>query len=344
MAHIGFCDAHNKRRGDCVKSRLRALAVVLALPLTLCGCMERGGEGLSWHLNSASPNAPSLPEGLEIGEEGLPILKVYDAASESVMEMDIEQYVRGVVAGEMKNDWPMEALKAQAILARTFVLKFIGDRKSKHEGADISTDVAEAQAYAPDSVNERVAEAVRETKGMAMAYEGEFPNAWFHAHSGGMTELPSVALEYKGGDPAYLKPVESREYEEAPESARHWTADFTVDQVRKACADAGTRVAGEITSVKVGEKGGSGRAATLVVNGERVSAPSFRIQIGANKLRSTLIDRIEVEDGKVTFAGRGFGHGVGLSQWGAYQLAEDGKSAREIIATYFPGVEIVELW
>ena len=324
----------------------RALALMLALTLALGGCMaqDRGGEGPAWQLKSGDQNAPMLPEGLEIGEDGLPTLKVYDATSESVIEMDIEQYVEGVVAGEMKNDWPMEALKAQAILARTFVLKFVGDKKSRHAGADISTDVAEAQAYAPDSVNERVRQAVSQTRGQAMAFDGEFVNAWFHAHSGGMTELPSVALEYKNGDPPYLQPVSSRESDEAPESARSWTATFTAEQVQKACADAGTKVAGQVTSVKLGETGESGRAKTLIVNGESVSAPSLRIQIGANRLRSTLIDDISVEDGKVTFKGRGYGHGVGLSQWGAYQLAEDGKNAREIIETYFTGVELVELW
>ena len=86
------------------------------------------------------------------------------------------------------------------------------------------------------------------------------------------------------------------------------------------------------------------RTLYLLVNGERVSAPSFRIQIGANKLRSTLIDDIEVKDGKVTFQGRGFGHGVGLSQWGAYRMAEEGADAEAILQKYFPGVEIVELW
>lgn len=325
----------------------RAICAILTLiivQLILCGCMDRVDESLTWRLNSDDKNAPALPEKLEIGGEGLPVLKVYDVKAEEVREMDIEAYVRGVVAGEMKNDWPEEALKAQAILARTFVLKFLGDKRSKYEGADISTDVAEAQAYAPDSVNERVAEAVRETRGLAMAYEGEFPNAWFHAHSGGMTELPSAALEYKGGDPAYLQAAPSEESDKAPDNAKEWTAAFTAGQVAKACADAGTKVAGDVTSVKVGEKGESGRAKTLIVNGESVSAPSFRIQIGANKLRSTLIDDIEVKDGKVTFKGRGFGHGVGLSQWGAYRMAEEGANAEAILQKYFPGVEIVELW
>ena len=326
---------------------MKRMAMALALALAtaaLSGCMDEGKPPETWTLNNEGNNAPTIPRGLGIGDDGVPTLTVYDAGAGELTGMDVETYVAGVVAGEMKNDWPEEALKAQAILARTFVMKFCADKMSKYDGADISTDVSEAQAYAPNSVNARVEDAVASTRGLVMAYDGAFPNAWFHAHSGGMTELPSVALEYKDGDPAYLKPTESRESDQAPDSAREWTATFTGEQVAKACADAGVKIGEAVKSVKIGEKGESGRARTLIVNGESVSAPSFRIQIGANKLRSTLIDSVEVDGDEVTFKGRGFGHGVGLSQWGAYQLAEDGKNAREIIETYFPGVEIVELW
>jgi len=325
----------------------RAFAALLAalLAVGLCGCMSNRGQdrSVTWRLRPSGDGVPELPKGLEIGGDGLPRLTVYDASAKKLVEQDVESYVAGVVAGEMKNDWPLEALKAQAILARTFVLKFCGDKKSKYEGADISTDVSEAQAYAPHSVNDRVKQAVEQTRGLAMAYQGEFPNAWFHAHSGGMTELPSVALEYKGGDPEYLRPTASEESESAPESARRWTASFTLDQVARACADAGVKV-GKVESVKLGEKGESGRIKALIVNGSEVSAPSFRIQIGANRLKSTLIDSVEIDEGRVVFRGRGFGHGVGLSQWGAYAMAEAGSDAAGIIARYFPGVELVELW
>ncbi len=314
----------------------------LALCLLLSGCMKSDDGPVTWRLSGAS-DTPELPGGLQRNGDGVPMLKVYDTSKRETVEMDAEAYVAGVVAGEMKNDWPMEALKAQAILARTFVMKFCADKKSKYDGADISTDVSEAQAYAVNSVNARVEQAVAATRGQVLAYDGDFINAWFHAHSGGMTELPSVALEYKGGDPAYLRAAASRESDKAPENARHWTATFSVDQVVKACADAGVRV-GKVESVELGEQGASGRAKYLLVNGERVSAPSFRIQIGANRMRSTLIDSVEVKGGKVTFEGRGFGHGVGLSQWGAYRLAEEGRRAGEIVMTYFPGVELVQLW
>jgi stage II sporulation protein D len=158
-----------------------------------------------------------------------------------------------------------------------------------------------------------------------------------------MTELPSVALEYKGGDPEYLKPAASQESERAPGNVANWTASFTRDQVARACADAGTRV-GAVESVELGEKGESGRAKAILVNGREVSAPSFRLQIGANRLKSTLIDSVTLEGDRVTFKGRGFGHGVGLSQWGAYRMAEEGRTAPQILQRYFPSVGIVELW
>ena len=318
------------------------MALVL-LALILVGCMQNRDPSVNWRLSDSKANLPKLPERLEIGKNGVPTLSVYDVSEKKASDMDIESYVMGVVAGEMKNDWPVEALKAQAILARTFVLKFCQDKTSKYDGADISTDVAEAQAYAPKSVNARVRQAVDETRGMALSWQGEFPNAWFHAHSGGMTELPSVALEYKGGDPEYLKPAASEESDRAPDNVKAWTATFTRAQVAKACADTGVRV-GEVKTVELGEKGESGRARVILINGKAVSAPSFRLQIGANRLKSTLIDSVTLEGDAVTFSGRGFGHGVGLSQWGAYQMAEEGRTAQQILQRYFPGVGIAELW
>lgn len=319
---------------------MKALAMIAAAMLLMTGCM-RASQPEQW---TPSEDVPAIPRKLERAEgTGIPTLTVYDANRDAASEMDIETYVEGVVAGEMKNDWPLEALKAQAILARTFTLKFCEEKQSKYKGADISTDVTEAQAYDAKSVNDEVRRAVRETRGMAMAYNGEYPYAWFHAHAGGMTELPSVSLDYSKEDPAYLAPVESQESEDAPDSVKEWTARFTKAQVVKACTDAGTKI-DSVKSMEMGEKGTSGRLKTLLVNGKPVSAASFRIAIGANRLKSTLIDSIEVGDGSVTFSGRGFGHGVGMSQWGAYEMARNGHSAEDIIRHYFQDVNIVKLW
>ena len=321
-----------------MRKRCFLLALLLMAAL-LTGCMRADGGAPG----DAQWEKPQLPEDLRTDADGVPILKVYDVENETVSQMDIETYVMGVLAGEMKNDWPEEALKAQAILARTFVLKFIETKDSKYEGADISTDVSEAQAYSEADINDRVRAAVEETRGQVMSYEGELPQAWFHAHAGGRTELPSVSLEYREADPPYLAATDSPDSEKAPEDVQHWTASFDAGAFQKACADAGLAT-GLPETVEVGEMGASGRAKTLLVNGSPVSAPSLRLQLGANAMKSTLLDSVTVEDGEVTMKGRGFGHGVGMSQWGAYGMAEEGATAEEIIRHYFQNIDIVRLW
>lgn len=322
----------NRSWEACRRAFVALMCVLTALLLT--GCM-RSGE-------SSETAVPEIPERLETNEDGVPVLRVYDSSLGKTEEMDVETYLMGVLAGEMKNTWPMEALKAQAILARTFTMKFVSSKSSVYEGADISTDIHEAQAYNAADVNDRVREAVNETRGIVMSSDGEFPHAWFHAHSGGKTELPSKALDYNS-DPAYLSVVDSPDSPEAPEEVKAWTARFDPEEVQRACGEAGVKL-GEITSFEIGKRGESGRAITFLVNGQEISAPTFRLRIGASKLKSTMIDSVQLENGEVVISGRGFGHGVGMSQWGAYAMAEEGKTAEEIINHYYTDVEFLELW
>lgn len=321
------------------------VVLLLAIGLSVSGCMSEqagtGEKGVYWMDTEAE--LPELPDDLEVGEDGVPILSVYDISEDAVRKMNLEEYVMGVVAGEMKNDWPIEALKAQAILARTFVLRFCDTKDSQYEDADISTDVSEAQAYAPQNINDRVRRAVEETRGIVMSNDGDYPNAWFFAHAGGKTELPSVGLEYKDGDPDYLTVVDSPDSDKAPKDVQNWTAEFSLDQISQACRDAGIDI-DKIESIEIGERGESGRAKELLINDIAVSAPTFRLKLGANKLKSTMIDEITINGETVKISGRGFGHGVGMSQWGAYALAEEGKTAVEIVRYYFRNIDIVDLW
>lgn len=322
---------------SCLLKALSALLCIVLPALALCGCSANFTEK-----NESVGEIPEIPEKLSLNDDNVPVLKVYNTADSKVDEMDVESYIMGVVAGEMKNTWPIEALKAQAILARTFTMKFVSSKESGYDNADISTDIQEAQAYDANAINDHIREAVNATRGLVMVADGEYPYAWFHAHSGGVTELPSKALEYDT-DPDYLSVVKSKESEDAPGEVKSWTAEFTLDAVEKACTDAGVET-GAIESFRIGEKGESGRAVSFLVNGKEVSAPSFRIHIGASELKSTLIESIEINGDTIRFSGSGFGHGVGMSQWGAYQMAKDGKSAEEIVHHYFTGVDIVELW
>lgn len=328
---------------------LIALTLTAALTaLLLSSCFrtpevpETLSEATDAPLNTNQAVAPKLPDGLTM-KDGVPLLVVYNTSAETNEEMDVERYVMGVLAGEMRNDWPMEALKAQAILARTFVLKFVDEKESQYAGADISTDVHEAQAYDAEKINDRIEKAVNDTRGLVLSANGELPYAWFHAHAGGMTELPSLALEYGDTDPAYTQVISSPDSDKAPTSVKNWSVTFSAEEVAEAAKAAGTDV-GKITSVSLGDKGESGRAAFLLINGQKVSAPSLRLQLDGSKLKSTLLSSVTLKDGEITFEGSGYGHGVGMSQWGAYAMAEEGKNAEEIVSYYFRNVDVVSVW
>jgi stage II sporulation protein D len=284
-----------------------------------------------------------LPAKLKTGADGEPVLNVYVKSDQKNQQIPIETYLEGVLAGEMKNDWPLEALKAQAILARTFVLKFLEEKQSKYPGVDISTDIEEAQAYDAEGVNARVRQAVAETKGLALSAQGTLPFGWFHAHSGGLTAMAKEGLEYEKDEPPYTHIVKGRESEKAPDDAAEWTASFSADAVMKAAGKLGAS-GDRLASIQIGQRGESGRATTLVVNGASVPAASFRIALGSTEMKSTMLSEIKLEGGKVTLKGKGYGHGVGMSQWGAYGLAEQGEKADAIVRYYFQGVDVVRLW
>lgn len=334
------------------KALLKGICLAMCLMMAmsgLSGCGWFSGEQpvpeasqAPGEAQAAQENKPVLPEKLSV-KDGMPWVRVYVTADEKVEDMDIESYVQGVLAGEMRNDWPMEALKAQAILARTFVLKFISEKNSRYEGADISTDITEAQAYDAASVNERIKQAVEETRGQVLSHEGELPYAWFHAHAGGKTELSKAGLEFKGEEPGYTQIVESPDSDKAPTSVKNWTAVFTKDELVKAARQAGVSVR-SADKVEIGERSASGRALQIVIDDQPISAPALRLQLDGKKLKSTLIKDVSVSGDEVTFTGSGYGHGVGMSQWGAYAMAEEGKNAEQIIAHYFKNVEIVPLW
>lgn len=287
---------------------------------------------------------PALPDGVATNDAGVPILEVYLTASETIAPMDIETYVMGVVAGEMKNDWPLEALKAQAILARTFVLRFVSEKESRYTGADISTDIAEAQAYNEESINNAIRQAVEETAGQVLVTpSGTLPYTWFHAHSGGATALAREGLGWQDAEPSYTLVTEGLDSPDAPPEAKAWEADFSADEFLAACRQVGSHPEG-ISTITIGEKGVSGRAVTLLVDGVSVPAAELRIALGSTVMRSTLLTDLTTDGETIHMAGRGYGHGVGMPQWGAYALAQDGLTGEDIALHYYQGLSLVRMW
>ena len=338
-----------------MKRRRRGIALLLCAAMLSCLQACAGSAGAAG-VDSAATKKPVQvrwpQDKLKTGKNGELLLRVYVVEDQQVEERELENYVEGVLAGEMKNDWPLEALKAQAILARTFVLKFVQEKESQYPGADISTDIEEAQAYDASAVNERIQQAVEETRGLVLSCEGELPYAWFHAHSGGMTEYARAGLGWEKDEPAYTQPSRGTEPEQLSDAkenqqlqaAAEWKADFTFAEWTAACQKQGVQVEPHAGSqLQISQRGESGRAVTLEIDGQSVNAADLRLALGSTKMRSTLLTSLKIENGKVHMAGKGYGHGVGMSQWGAYGMAQEDKSAEQIIKHYFQKVEIAQI-
>lgn len=265
--------------------------------------------------------------------------------------MSMEQYIAGVVAGEMKKGWPVDAYAAQAIFARSFTMELIsrGGTRQQH-GTDISTNPQEAQAYEPGNITPAIRQAVQKTRGMVMTFNNRFVGAFFHAYAGGQTALAKEGIGIAGPEPPYLKSVRIPDNDMVPAEFKNWTETFTLGEVGSLLARKGTRV-GNVTDVRVLAKGATNRVTQVEVVGsegrKRMHGNDFRAAMNAEnpfRLKSMRVNRWEVRNGKLIIQGTGFGHGVGLSQWDTLMFARQGKSPGEIIRFFFRDVEIKKLW
>jgi len=277
-----------------------------------------------------------------------PQITVYFNDTGKKRSMGLEQYLQGVVAGEMFPDWPVEAYGAQAIFARSFTLALIaeGGLQGKY-GADISTDIEEAQAYNPSAITPEIKQAVENTRGQVLTYEDRYVKGWFHAYSGGVTTSAKEGLNYQDQEPPYIKSVDLGENEYTPEDVRSWEVKYTLAELRELLADAGINV-GEIQDLKITKRGPTERITEIQVTGSEgtgtIHGADFRIAVDSTRMRSTLVTGWDVAEGVLTIKGTGYGHGVGLSQWDAFKMAKEGKSPQEIASAFFEGVEIKKLY
>lgn len=313
---------------------IACLIVLGALCLVLAGCGSP----------QKKPEMPQSPAPKQTTQQQEPEITVFMHETGEKKTMKMEEYLAGVVAGEMKNDWPVEALAAQAIIARTFTLEAIETKGGVPErGTQASTDIKEFQAYNAKAVNDNVKKAVQMTRGMVLTYQGKPIKGWFHASAGGITATAKEGLNYQEAEPPYIQSVQSPD-DLAPADIKNWTVVFPKEDVIAAMAKLGKKV-NDISNIEIKQKGPSGRAVTLMVNREvEVSGPELRMALDSTKLKSMLLDKIEVGEENVIFAGKGYGHGVGMSQWGAHRMAKDGKKPEEIVTHYFKGVKVEKRW
>jgi stage II sporulation protein D len=250
-----------------------------------------------------------------------------------VNEVPLEDYLVGVLRAEVGEKWPLEALRAQAIVARTYAAyhRTLGAGKAYHIVASTAH-----QQYAgrvpPTSVLWGV---VRETAGQVLLWEGDVFPAFYHTESGGYTEDPRMVFAARNM-PA-LKPVRCEFSAGSPHY--YWSLDVKLADLAEILRRHDIGV-GSVTAIEVSERTPSLRAATVTVRGTRGSARlrgnDFRRMIGYDTFKSTLF-AVAVDTTWARFSGRGYGHGVGLCQWGAKGMADQGRTARQILEFYYPG-------
>jgi stage II sporulation protein D len=249
--------------------------------------------------------------------------------------LDVEAYLYGVVPKEMSPQWHPEALKAQAIAARTYALD--QKEKNKDKDYDIIADTTFQVYGGAGAESGRSNQAVDETKGMVLLYDGQLALAYFHANSGGMTE---DAKRVWSTDIPYLKMVRDVYSMKAPNCS--WTLSLSVDKIRKALSSKGLEI-GSIERLVPVEVSPSGRVMKIKIfhGGKEVilNGNDFRSKIDPTLIKSTLFTIFKQGD-EIRLEGRGYGHGVGMSQWGANIMAGEGYSYDDILKHYYQGVEI----
>jgi stage II sporulation protein D len=277
-----------------------------------------------------------------------PTISLYLNDTGQVKRIKMEEYIQGVVAAEMEPDWPVKALAAQAILARTFTLKKMQDSGGvpAHK-TDASTSVEEFQAYDAGKINENVRNAVQMTRGQVVKHRGNYINAWFSACDGGTAASAVEGLAFNKEKTPYIRAgaKDGCLSITTPEN-KQWTASFPLNTVRAAVLKASGKDTGDINSTNVAiiKKGPSGRAEAIKIGKATISGSALRLALGSDKIRSIYLNSLSVSGGNVVMSGKGFGHGVGMCQWGARKMAQEGKGAADIIKFYFKDVTIEKMW
>lgn len=264
-------------------------------------------------------------------------IKMYDIYSEKVLSLPLEDYVAGVTAAEIDESFAQSAIEAQSVLARTFVLWFLKNKKSKYNDANISNDTTEAQAYT-NQISDKIKNACKNTKGKFLTYNDQIILPYYCSNAGGKTSLP---IDVFGSDLPYYKSVNSEENDGNSKNF-YWSAQIEKSTILFAMQKLNKNLA-SVNTFSVGQKDSCGRAKTFVVGGIEVNANDLRLAIGNTILKSCLISKIIVENTCVLIEGTGYGHGVGLSQYGANILAEKNYDYNNILLYFFEKCKIANI-
>lgn len=304
-----------------------------------------GGAYLAAGGSAAEPE-PAAPETAAVHHDRDVTLTIQDG--DTTEQMTLERYLTGVVRGEMPASFEMEALRAQAAAERSYVYyQLAAGRKDAHPDADFCTDHTCCSAYLSETAarekwggdfapwNTRVEQAVSDTDGQVVLYNGRPILAVFHSSSAGRT---AAAGDVWSGDLPYLVSVDSPEGEETVPNY-YSTVTFTAAEAKEKLLAAHPELKLSGTPDRwfgAAAENGSGRVETVSVGGTDIEGTELRRIFG---LRSACFT-VAADSESVTFRVTGYGHGVGMSQYGANQLAREGKTWQEILEWYYTGATV----
>lgn len=269
----------------------------------------------------------------------------------TIEEVKLDDYLYGVVSSEMPASFEEEALKAQAVVARTYTIYKIQNSGAKHKGADICDNSACCQAWiskddrlakweesSRQSNWEKIVQAVNSTQGKMIIYEGKPINAFFHSNSGGKTE---TTLNVWGGSGyPYLQAVATageETYSQYSSEATFSKQDF-INKIKAKHSDFSIDFSAQ-DCIKVLEYTDGDRVKTIQIGNLQLSGVEVRTLLNLRSANFT----VAIEADNITFKVVGYGHGVGMSQTGADSMAKQGSNYEEIIKHFYTGVEIVDI-
>lgn len=246
--------------------------------------------------------------------------------------VDIEVYLQGVIPVEMKADWHLEALKAQAVAARTYVLAHLAPNKTHDVCATQGCQRYDGFSAEHPQANQ----AVQATQGVVVMYQGDYAETYYHADSGGVI---ASSQEVWGNALPYL--VAHNDYShETPH--RNWTVTLEPNVLTASLNSLGKSV-GQVSALRVVRMGASGRVMELEVRGSAgvttLSGKLLRELLRSWGLKSTYF----YMSASLSVVGNGYGHGVGMSQYGANALAVSGHEYTQILGFYYPSTELQRL-
>jgi stage II sporulation protein D len=311
------------------------IPTILVLPFGAEKVSGKLGENVQQQEKPTETAAPAQEEpAIEVA--------VYREAKESVENVKLEDYVRGVVASEMPADFEKEALKAQALTARTYIIKqMVSENKMELPDGALVADTELYQVYKSDDElkalwgadynwkMEKIVEAVKETSGQILTYQGTPIDATFFSTSNGYTEnsdaIWSNALPY-------LQSVASPWDKDSPKYFGQQV--FTIQEFE---SKLGVKLPSNNTIGTITERTAGKRVAKVEIGGKEISGKDIRNKLGLKSTDFTW----ERKGNNIIIKTEGYGHGVGMSQYGANGMANEGKNYQDIVKYYYQGVEIV---